>query len=140
MKYRKKPIVVEAFQLTEETRRNNYDWPEWLHKAWQKERVELGSVCPWIPRSFEGPLEIHTLGDGYVKCEIGDYIVRGVKGELYPCKPDIFMMTHDLVQNEEPHRMCEGCGKPATTQDSEGVPLCKECFDSLVKDKKRKAV
>ena len=34
MKYRKKPVVIEAFQITQETRRNDSDWPEWLNRAW----------------------------------------------------------------------------------------------------------
>ena len=40
MKFRKKPVVVEAFQMTKETRASNADWPTWMHEAWQKALVE----------------------------------------------------------------------------------------------------
>lgn len=42
------------------------------------------------------PIEIETL-EGTMKAEIGDYIIEGVKGEKYPCKPDIFAMIYELV-------------------------------------------
>ena len=39
-KYRKKPVIIEAFQMTKERRWDNSDWPEWLHMAWQREPGE----------------------------------------------------------------------------------------------------
>ena len=90
MKYRKKPIVVEAFQMTLERRTDNRDWPEWLHRAWNfpdscpgaLQRVDYSNPIPDL-------LEIVTL-EGNHKVSWNDWIIQGVKGELYPCKPDDF--------------------------------------------------
>lgn len=98
MKYRKKPVVIEAFQMTKERRDSNYDWPEWLHRAWNKNNREPGAVFPSKYPHSDGidKLMIHTLeGDHLV--EWGDYIIQGVQGELYPCKPDIFEKTYEKV-------------------------------------------
>jgi hypothetical protein len=45
LKFRKKPLVIEAFQITEERRASNADWPEWMHRAWQLEQVGPISVA-----------------------------------------------------------------------------------------------
>lgn len=97
-KYRKKPVVIEAFQMTQQRRQDNYDWPEWLNLAWQKEHGEPSSV---FPEDFPGSdgkdrLVIHTLEGNHV-VSWGDYIIQGVQGELYPCKPDIFEQTYEKV-------------------------------------------
>lgn len=62
MKYRKKPVIVEAYQTDKE-------------------------------------MIIPTL-EGDMKASVGDYIITGVNGEQYPCKPDIFKKTYDLVESE----------------------------------------
>lgn len=95
-KFRKKPVVIEAFQITEVTTRDNRDWPNWLNEAWQKGLEEPGGVSRWHPFTGDGPLLVVTL-EGQVKCDIGDWIIKGVKGELYPCKPDIFTATYEEV-------------------------------------------
>ena len=97
-RFRKKPVVIEAFQITEETRRDNRDWPEWLNRAWNLNHFEVGALAPFLPGNTDGPLLIHTLEGGH-RCDIGDWIIRGIKGELYPCKPDIFAKTYDLVED-----------------------------------------
>lgn len=97
MKYRKKPIVIEAFQMTRERRDSNADWPEWLHKAWQLGRFEEGSVSPYAPGTDDRSLGIMML-EGEVLVAWNDFIIQGVKGEIYPCKPDIFEATHDAVE------------------------------------------
>jgi len=102
MKFRKKPVVIEAFQMTESARSSNIAWPAWLHKAWQKESTEAGALypVPGPPAEPDPPsgLMIHTLeGEHYVSLD--DWIIRGVKGELYPCKPDIFEATYDEVKD-----------------------------------------
>lgn len=88
-KFRKKPVVIEAFQITPETRSSNRDWPEWLNAAWNKEHDEAGSFFP-----LSTALYIHTM-DGNMLVSDGDFIIQGVKGELYPCKPDIFTATYE---------------------------------------------
>lgn len=89
-KYRKKPVVIEAAKLTE----NN------LHQlaAWCKgEPYRLYNTNnPWKKRGVIG-LDIETL-EGTMLAEFGDYIIKGVKGEFYPCKPDVFDMTYEAVK------------------------------------------
>jgi hypothetical protein len=98
MKYRKKPVVIEAFQITKETRASNEDWPEWLHRAWQKEWGESGNVsCEDYPNSKGNDRLIVQTLEGDHTVSWGDYIIQGVQGELYPCKPDIFEQTYDPV-------------------------------------------
>lgn len=97
MKVRKKPIVVEAFRITEETRTDNRDWPNWLHDAWQKPEGEMGAVYPLYQMSKGGPLLIRTL-EGVMACAIGDWIIQGVKGELYPCKAEIFDLSYEAAE------------------------------------------
>lgn len=100
MKFRKKPVVIEAFQMTQERRSDNRDWPEWLNQAWNKDRETVGSLYPTTP-STEGissaVLSIGTL-EGPHTVSWGDWIIQGVKGEIYPCKPDIFEATYEVVK------------------------------------------
>ncbi|MEE9393430.1 MAG: hypothetical protein V3W41_13085 [Planctomycetota bacterium] len=93
-RFKKKPVTIEAFQMTEERRRVNEDWPPWLHDAWQKDRKEPGALFPVELGSISCPLAIHTL-EGEHAVDRDDWIIQGVKGELYPCKPDIFALTYD---------------------------------------------
>jgi hypothetical protein len=98
-KFRKKPVVIEAFQMTEEKRWNNFDWPEWLHKAWNKEPDEPGCLFCVDSQGQQGPgnqLCIRTL-EGIHQVSFDDYIIQGIQGELYPCKPDIFEETYDKI-------------------------------------------
>jgi hypothetical protein len=94
-KFRKKPVVVEAFQMTEQRRWDNKDWPQWLHKAWNTEGEGCLSIDPDDPkceRLFIGTLE------GVHKVAWNDVIIQGVRGEIYPCKPDIFYETYEHVE------------------------------------------
>lgn len=80
-KYRKKPVVVEAWQWDGHSTLS--ERPNWLaHKV--------------AADHFEGTLRIATL-EGTMVASTGDWIIKGVKGEIYPCKPDIFEATYDLV-------------------------------------------
>ena len=78
MKFRKKPVVVEAVQ-------------------WSRNVDEMRAFCGDVALfefSESGPhLSIRTL-EGTMDANPGDWIIRGVKGELYPCKPDIFAATY----------------------------------------------
>lgn len=77
-KYRKKPVVIEAVQW----QGNNWrEITEWGCKSAQTQDDEL-----WIP----------TL-EGIMKASVGDYIIKGVNGEFYPCKPDIFHKTYEKI-------------------------------------------
>ena len=97
MKYRKKPIVIEAFHMTAERMANNVDWPEWLNAAWQMNKHITGSLTPTRNKS-DGSHEfsIQTL-EGPLLVTAGDWIIQGIRGELYPCKPGIFEDTYEEV-------------------------------------------
>ena len=87
--------------MTEKRRQRNDDWPEWLNVAWNKDQNEIGAVFPFNYPDSDGTdeLSIHTL-EGLHRVSFGDYIIQGVKGELYPCKPDIFEMTYEIYEWE----------------------------------------
>lgn len=96
-RYRKKPVEVEAFLW------NGSDIHDLLafvgeDDRW-KEGIDDGYVGgPGIGHTPAlGTLDIPTL-EGTITASPGDYIIRGVKGELYPCKPDIFKATYDKVE------------------------------------------
>lgn len=103
MKYRKKPVVVEAFQMTKERRLDNSEWPEWLNRAWNKNVMEPGALFSTPDGCLNSekyqPLFIQTL-EGTMKIDWNDFIIRGVHGEIYPCKPDIFAATYEPVTEE----------------------------------------
>ena len=95
MKFRKKPVVIEAFQMTKERRRDNSEWPEWLHKAWNA--VGEGSLFISKDNNPSGEnLAIGTM-EGVYLVSWDDWIIQGIQGELYPCKPDIFEATYEAV-------------------------------------------
>lgn len=96
MKYRKKPVVIEAIQWTglnlEEIKAFvgeslQYDI---IDTAW-----EVRKGAPYVN------MKIHTL-EGDHECTKGDYIIKGVKGEFYPCKPDIFAKTYEEYLPQSP--------------------------------------
>lgn len=92
MKFRKKPTVIEAHEMTEEQFNDHTEWPQWLKDAWEK-------VYPEECTFYKGEDEkyyICTL-EGMHEVSIGDFIIQGVEGELYPCKPNIFHKTYNLV-------------------------------------------
>lgn len=96
-KYRKKPVVIEAFQMTEARRNDNAEWPHWLDEAWNKDVDEAGALLIDAADPKRQQLYINTL-EGQHRVAWDDWIIRGVKGELYPCKPDIFEATYEAVE------------------------------------------
>jgi hypothetical protein len=97
-KFRKKPVVIEAFEMTPERRRDNSEWPQWMHEAWNKGPGGEGALWPrnYPESDGEDELAIGTL-EGALIVSFGDWIIRGVKGELYPCKPEIFAATYEAL-------------------------------------------
>lgn len=88
MKFRKKPIVIEAFQWLHQG--NFVKWrslPKWFITAYEK-----GDVLP-----LTDGIEIHTL-EGWYKANVGDWIIQGIKGEIYLCRPDVFELTYEKVE------------------------------------------
>ena len=89
MKYRKKPVVINAFKWTGDMFQN--EDPEWMIEAIQEGKVYFSNIG-----KEDFVMKIETL-EGTHSANRGDYIIQGVKGELYPCKPDIFEMTYEEV-------------------------------------------
>lgn len=84
-RYRKKPVVIEAIQYTRKKGGNLTD-------------ILVFSGVDQVTEGFaDDTLEIPTL-EGTMTAQVGDWIIRGVKGELYPCKPDIFAATYEAVE------------------------------------------
>lgn len=81
--------------MTPERRASNTDWPEWMNEAWQKAPQQEGSLgATTHPSDGKDELEIRTK-EGVMRVAWGDWIIRGVQNELYPCKPDIFAATYE---------------------------------------------
>ena len=82
-KYRKKPIVIDAF------------------------RWHPGMDCPIVQEVYPTTQYTHEsiyglvwdkLHESHVRCEAGDWIITGINGEHYPCKPDVFVRTYELIE------------------------------------------
>ena len=87
-KFKKKPVVIEAIQFTTNNDLNN-------------ENMQF--ITDWINSGQENTANhdntnifIQTL-EGIMKASVGDFIIKGVNGEFYPCKEDIFLKTYDLA-------------------------------------------
>ena len=93
-KYRKKPVVIEAFKWTgDETQMED---PEWIVEAIKNKIVRIEFEPDLIKGEALPFLLIKTL-EGEMRANIGDYIIKGVADEMYPCKPDIFEKTYEAV-------------------------------------------
>lgn len=95
MKYRKKPVVIEAFQYDGDfiDKDGNFYVPEWAQKAF-KDGVMYFRYFKYQPLE----LFIDTL-EGTHHASVGDYIIKGMNGEFYPCKPDIFEKTYEKAED-----------------------------------------
>lgn len=100
--FRKKPIVIEAYQFTGIPTTGNTP-PKWLMAAVNSAfgdglKVPGTTLCVGgvVSNFREQTMDIGTL-EGVMKASKGDWIIKGVKGELYPCKPDIFEATYEAV-------------------------------------------
>jgi hypothetical protein len=94
-KYRKKPVVIEAMRFGAYTEAlpsgGLYKWLDDGHCSFQLQQIDPGPAF----------MLIHTL-EGWMRADIGDWIISGIKGEHYPCKPDVFAATYEL--DEEARR------------------------------------
>ena len=88
-RYRKKPVVIEAIQF--------------------KDLDDYLNICEWIDNDgdtlsakevveFRSPIMLVNTLEGVMAADKGDWIIRGIKGEYYPCKPDIFSKTYELIE------------------------------------------
>jgi len=83
MKFRKKPIVVEAEQFTMDSKDQVFNW------------VNCNRYADFV--DGKPVLIIQTL-EGDMTVSIGDWVIEGINGEFYPCKPDIFEKTYEKVE------------------------------------------
>jgi hypothetical protein len=100
-KYRKRPVVIEAVQF---------------------DGTNGDDICAFVGRRLIGALTLDgTRGpalviptlEGDMRADVGDFIIRGVKGEFYPCKPDIFAETNEAVEDAPP--VCAEPDLPSTS-------------------------
>lgn len=89
MKYRKKPVIIEAIQFED-----NSDRIIEIREFMGGDTIRVNYEDKDNPY-----LKIETL-EGIMKASVGDYIIKGVNGEFYPCKPDIFEKTYERVIDE----------------------------------------
>ena len=82
-KFRKKPVVIEAEQFTEENKDRAF-------------RFITCTACPTFNSVMVPEIIIQTL-EGEMTASLGDWIIKGIQGEFYPCKPDIFEATYEAV-------------------------------------------
>ncbi|QCH29261.1 hypothetical protein EZN00_02894 [Clostridium tyrobutyricum] len=80
-KYRKKPVEIEAVQWKGNNSTEIHDF-----------------VRKHMSKDINGELYIYTL-EGNLHASIGDYIIKGVNGEFYPCKPDVFKKTYEKIKS-----------------------------------------
>lgn len=92
MKFRKKPVVIEAVQIEKGMLQNV---PRWLVAAIYNGSVSLSGFNP-VTR--DEPIALIDTLEGTMTGNKGDWIIKGVAGELYPCKPDIFEATYESVE------------------------------------------
>lgn len=88
--YRAKPCVIEAWQNLPQ---NQDDMPEWLQAAMQEAVVVRHHI---VPRAFAV-----VTTEGTMRADFGDFIVRGLAGEIYPCKEDVFLAKYEPAEDEE---------------------------------------
>jgi hypothetical protein len=87
-KFRKKPVVIEAVQVPEDVNHPTA-WFDLFKFIPLHEVTRGGNMFGWV--------DIITL-EGVIRASAGDWIIKGVKGEFYPCKPDIFAATYEPVE------------------------------------------
>lgn len=88
MKVRKKPITVEAWRIPKDSEEDTAEIPKWVIEGMMTGKIQLIDEDKKVTIvTLEGPLQANQ----------GDYVMKGVKGELYPCAADIFAMSYDIV-------------------------------------------
>lgn len=92
-KFRKKPVEIDACQTSVALHCASHNWtglPDWLRDAYESGEPGHGIV-------FASDHVLISTLEGTMRADRDDWIIRGVKGEIYPCKPDIFAATYDAV-------------------------------------------
>lgn len=113
MKFRKKPVVIEAIQ--------------WTGDNYVEVNKFVANYTPVaLPRYEEPKVIVIVTLEGEMKCRPGSWIIKGVEDEFYPCKPDIFEKTYEAVEEE---RALERQGKE---EDNSKKCLVKGCLCYLI--------
>lgn len=92
MKYRKKPIVIDAELISDIILWATNQWdklPDWVEENYERNKIIF----------ISDHIEISTK-EGRMRGEKDDYLIKGVQGEIYPCKPDIFKQTYEPIDKE----------------------------------------
>ena len=104
MKYRKKPVVIEAIQWTG---KNLREVMEFTGDSLSIDRASTEGFGENAVKSSSEELSMKTL-EGVMNVSVWDYIIKGVKGEFYPCKPDIFEETYEDEEAASDTQIDEG--------------------------------
>ena len=90
MKAKKKPVIIEAELISDLIMYATNHWdklPDWVKENYGKGKMLF----------ISNHIEISTL-EGTLRGEKDDYLIKGIRGEIYPCKPDIFKETYDIIE------------------------------------------
>ena len=125
-KYRKKPVVIEAEQWVP------YKVSDFLSQA---NLTPIDSDTDWRCQGCGNRATLHvncpTLEGWHIVCP-GDYIIKGIKGEFYPCKPDIFEMTYEKVESDNSMKLTIDAVPVDARQlalKTRVCPMCEDCPD-----------
>lgn len=91
MKYRKKPVTIEAMQVTTN---NRQDVISWILDGGADVHIEHAYIIKVQGLEETYAFEVKTL-EGFMTAKYGDFIIKGVQGEFYPCREDIFEQTYE---------------------------------------------
>lgn len=96
MKFRKKPVVIDATQWVVFTGAERKGWEGGVVRYFRHPDVDGEMACKHCGVRMHNHGWIDTLEGGHIVCP-NDFVITGVKGEVYPCKPDIFEATYEAV-------------------------------------------
>lgn len=122
--YRKKPVVIEAIQY----KGHNID----IIRRFLGDNIVSEEYDVDVSKTYPTEIQVRTL-EGDMYASLNDYIIKGVKGEFYPCKPDIFYKTYDPALDTEciaidaDGHFCTACFaklEPMEKQDHYRCPKC----------------
>lgn len=110
-KFRKKPVVIEAVQWTGDNQREIVKFCREMVLQNTPENPKIAFRGRSKINPSENQVLIRTL-EGVMEANAGDWIIKGVKGEFYPCKPDIFEASYEPIDE---NKLCEGDVLPSRT-------------------------
>lgn len=90
MKYRKKPVIIEAFKFD--------GMDDYLKIVEHYKETNTTTFTAEETFMYKHPIMLINTLEGCMSANVGDFIIKGVKGEYYPCKPDIFEATYEMAE------------------------------------------